>query len=809
MSQIIKRAFGDYLDVGNISLSDDYKPYDDILTYGIEKLLIILSNFEKDTHMFKKYDLDKKFYYTFLPFPSFILSKNNIRKILDVIAIMPNTPEINEIKLLLTHSKLVIFGDSPGSSQETPSNLHHYYFEGIFKSIKGNIITVISPNTTILYAYINYAVENSIRNKKNVTWISHCNKLKKGDCVPPKSSVFVDDNYYSYPPFDSTILKTMNDTILIDVIIQSGNLHFEKMNYAYMTILVYVLESLRKLNIGGVLIIYLPYFGKRWVYNLINNVASCFRIHNLNIVDDVSINNIGFGHIYSYAIFDDYKGINDSVIFQLEQAINIFKKCDEGYGTNYNITDKYYKKYGTYKIKKSNAYPNICCKNNADCDEYRDYNKKILPIFNRFVDQINSLIIIFKADGITPKTFHKSVMDNYRYSISVLDKYNSLRGIDVYEWALDSDKYLQTILKNIRLIDIEIYSKKIVDGNDSHPNVDFYSFRRNIIRLNESIYNYVDASNYKLYKNTELYFNNQYKEINKIMDLQYDITINGNYVSRAWLKLYEILDKFGLPGKKVNAFHICEAPGNFVNAAIYYTSKNNIQYDWHAQSLRSKNNKDIFGDSYGFIKKTHNKWDYGEDSTGNIAKHNNFAYYREKYNNIDVLIGDCGAVWSAKSNINLGLFQLIYALTLPRIGGMCILKTHAGNMDKTFIYLLTMMTKNYKEVHIAKSYINFWSSEIYIIGLDMIHKKPLTYFDNLFNNNMKMSTTEKMNNSVLQQYYDISMDIIKNTYTYKVFFTFCSFYPEKFIREQNTIEKYISQLVTKWITKYIDPKYVP
>ena len=50
----------------------------------------------------------------------------------------------------------------------------------------------------------------------------------------------------------------------------------------------------------------------------------------------------------------------------------------------------------------------------------------------------------------------------------------------------------------------------------------------------------------------------------------------GRPVSRAWLKLYEILKifKFNNKSKTIKTFHICEAPGNMIMSIKYYINKN-------------------------------------------------------------------------------------------------------------------------------------------------------------------------------------------------------------------------------------------
>ena len=137
--------------------------------------------------------------------------------------------------------------------------------------------------------------------------------------------------------------------------------------------------------------------------------------------------------------------------------------------------------------------------------------------------------------------------------------------------------------------------------------------------------------------------------------------------------MYEMLSDIKLLEKctkdnKINIFHTCEAPGNFISAISHYikTHMPNIEHIWKAQSL-----KEGLHDQYGFMEKTNELWDYGLDNSGDIV--NNFSYYYDKYINCDMYISDCGQHWTNEKT-KLGLIQLIYALLLPRVGGGFIIK---------------------------------------------------------------------------------------------------------------------------------------
>ena len=120
--------------------------------------------------------------------------------------------------------------------------------------------------------------------------------------------------------------------------------------------------------------------------------------------------------------------------------------------------------------------------------------------------------------------------------------------------------------------------------------------------MGEDVYEYVEKTHYGRYKQVEKIFNAFKKSLQNFLYKKYNVNINGKSVSRAWIKMYELYRKtkyFSNLGNNVRVFHICEAPGNFINASIYYVKHNTDikNYDWNAQSLTEGG----LGDQYGFM----------------------------------------------------------------------------------------------------------------------------------------------------------------------------------------------------------------
>lgn len=347
-------------------------------------------------------------------------------------------------------------------------------------------------------------------------------------------------------------------------------------------------------------------------------------------------------------------------------------------------------------------------------------------------------------------------------------------------WAKNRNKYFFDIIKGLEIMAIDGYKYLLKDIKTSNKISADYD--KNIRQLSESVYSYVEISNYEQYKNAELFFNNRYKRLNKLLFEKYNININGKSVSRAWNKMIEILNSTKLLKNysSISAFHVCEAPGAFIEAITWYCKQNNISYSWKAQSLLDSEIKDF----YGFIEKTKDNWDFGPKNTGNILDPVNFDYYTKTYKNVNLFVSDCGEKWTPDGNSDeLTTKQLEYGLSVLSKGGSLITKSFV-NIGKKFMLLLTECYECFEEVYIYKSYINFWSQEIYICCKNFKGKR---------------SFPSEINENVLQQFLDCSKKVLTFANTYKTFFVYCSFNINILYDNKNMINKIINKLLFKWL----------
>ena len=123
---------------------------------------------------------------------------------------------------------------------------------------------------------------------------------------------------------------------------------------------------------------------------------------------------------------------------------------------------------------------------------------------------------------------------------------------------------------------------------------------------------------------------------------------NGENVTVAWLKCYEILEHYNFcdnTGDIINHFGICEQPGAFVFAINHYVKqKLGKKYDFILQSLNSNIFKEAFKPEINLYKKYKDNYDYGIDATGDVTNLDNIIYYRKTYykKHFDIITADCG-----------------------------------------------------------------------------------------------------------------------------------------------------------------------
>lgn len=448
-----------------------------------------------------------------------------------------------------------------------------------------------------------------------------------------------------------------------------------------------------------------------------------------------------------------------------------------------------------------------------DKDVFTKFYSMYLKKLERAQIYDNDMNVLFNSDNIDKNTLKKET-----YNLAIL--FAKQIKLPLYDW-IDMDQtiehYYQKSLANVlnTLIpykhNIEFKCNMEQIGLYDRLNGD-YSILDQFYKSNENIFTYTDSINNRTFRNVELIFNYNQKKLEKFLFIKHNVNTNGRYVNRAFIKLFELYAELNyfdnLSGDTINAFHICEAPGNFISSSIYYLQNINKKYNWKAQSLVKG---DIF-DEYGFIKNNKDKWDFGPDQSGDIMNYDNFIYYLEKYGNVDSLVGDCGVPWNTKNKKNTGAAQLIYSMLLPRVGGNFVIKLLSTNADLLFISLLYCTTCRYEKVYVFKSSRNIWSSEIYIVGINKKeinkndHDNLLKIFQGLDNNKI-IYPVDKLDEYFFMEYIYINEITLLNYSKIKKFFIHMAHDHQFFIKEKNKLSKILDKKNVYWLDKYM--KFIP
>jgi len=723
---------------------------------------------------------------------------------------------IDRFKLLKPHEGLLAYG-----FESTPSYTIYALLNEVLKPNPKTKYLIFSKNHYALDGIIYYQKYKALKyDHNNFTFFAYevennmfdqAEKYLNTNKIDPISIRSIMNNNWitQYAKFVKTI-----DIALIDIVINIKPMHMIRYPYLLQTQLPAIILSLQKLNTGGTMILNTCLIPNKMVFKFITYLSCYFDksyIHELIDTDIHEVANISL----SWVVFEGYKG--NIEIDKLLELNKLFCDLDPSGGYNFDLSDNELKKELDIKQSEiSRKYiTNIIDINDSTIEdkykEYKEYVKmKLLGSIRNFSHYLDLYI----------HRNNKEYIDN-KCMISKLQavEYAKKYDLPLVDWINElPEKYFNNIItnkiKDISFTFIEtlpIISKLSYKPNNLDQNVTMF----HNLAVSESAYQYIEKINYKAYKNIEMVINSQQKLLNKKLQEEKHININGQYVSRAWIKFFELLSDIQLlkPYEdEVKVFHMCEAPGNFINSMEYFIkTKTKIKkYTWMAQSLEAS--LADFYDTYHFIKKTKNQWDLGPKKTGDILDPVNQKYYIEKYKNYDLLISDCGEKWTGEEipdHENLSIYQLYYALLIPKVGGSFVIKSFAANDNKLYLSLLAIICEKYETVKVFKSNTNFWSPEVYIIGQNKkkISDKELQVLkeclDNLNKKKDNKYPIEKIPEKFLDEYNKIMYNVIAFAADIKKFFVFLSLNQELFNKNKDNINKIIDQKNKEWIKKYI------
>jgi 23S rRNA U2552 (ribose-2'-O)-methylase RlmE/FtsJ len=273
--------------------------------------------------------------------------------------------------------------------------------------------------------------------------------------------------------------------------------------------------------------------------------------------------------------------------------------------------------------------------------------------------------------------------------------------------------------------------------------------------------------------------------------------------SNAFIKLWEIYAHFNIikADTPINAFHMCEAPGQWILTTTEFikTNVNGLEYEWTANSLNFNHptNKKIFtdniiADTYRLIELNPTKWLYGEptdnyhEGTGDVTVSNNIRWYRENVTNVNLVTGDAGLPDTASlllmQKLDYGQMAIVLA-TLAK-GGNCVVKCFLPYMNKQpnsnnalecYVNILHTYSVYFENVHLYKPDASRpQSGEFYIVGVgfkgidDLDLNKILTVLDNFTENTIFINKDSISNTNNIMKFMCELLKYNNKMKTYKL-----------------------------------------
>jgi len=514
-----------------------------------------------------------------------------------------------------------------------------------------------------------------------------------------------------------------------DTIFINANIYFEdrylRAGGCFQLHLNHMIFALEHLNNGGCLSIQIPNITKRSIYNFFAFIGNYFNKYRITLNKTTPLNIEG----WLLLLYENYS--SDSIYYEdmekLKKISEEMYKYDPTGGYNFYLSDKKEQKLfippHIPKNKPEKFLDKIVSVDSDNIgDSYTNYKNYMIGIINKKINIVNDLLSIYT------KIDNNQFMDKMKH-LNMLKAVKLARemNLEIVPWIDENglkNNFYNLALRSI-YNNINPYFEKfnycaenisiIKSANISYTNKNHIN---NLYIISENAYKYIESADKNVFRHIRLLFNNYQKRLQKFLFSKHNININNSKVSRAWLKIYELYYEtkyFDNMPETVNAFHLCEAPGNFVNSTEYFVNRMNKTYKWNAQSLKTG-----LSDQYGFMKNTQNRWDFGRDNLGDATSYDNLEYYYKKYKGIDSFVGDCGIEWSENTELRdkLSIFQIIYALLLPKVGGNFIIKTYTTNYSIKLLSYLALICSRYDKMFIYRSSRNIWTSEVYIVGIN-------------------------------------------------------------------------------------------
>ena len=288
------------------------------------------------------------------------------------------------------------------------------------------------------------------------------------------------------------------------------------------------------------------------------------------------------------------------------------------------------------------------------------------------------------------------------------------------------------------------------NGDDDIEGKNFYKLLEEVNNKQKKVFEKYEKEK-KIFKD----LHEAYDIFNKSKKKEIEGLINGQNITNAWIKIYELLNNYKLledtkDKGKILHFDNYALPGSFILAINHYIKTNinfpdNFVYDWKASSLIGE---DKLNDTYRLVTNYSKHWliDYEDPNSGNVISKKNQEFWREyfknndgKYGSVDLYTSDVGfekiTTYKNKEigHLPLNIGQILAALLTLKEGGSMIVKQYTF-FESLNISLYAILTNVFEEVHISKPVTSRpTNTETYIIGKNYIgYEKSEKYINILF-----------------------------------------------------------------------------
>lgn len=615
--------------------------------------------------------------------------------------------------------------------------------------------------------YYIYPIFTKTRPSKETfdTYSSKLKKIYEGENITYVNTVESEYICDIYEQLIKKIGKDFFDVLMFEFRI-FGDDSNDYMNPIYHLVSFYI--SLCTLKKGGTYIFRIIYnpFSKEYMTDILTIASIFFNRIYASYTKIRTMNNIRI-ICRDYIGPDSFHDLKKQIREIIQLGNNLNPKC--------GVFDKKGDNIITRLINDKSINPDVKAGVDKLYDNITRQKEKILKIYNETISQLVTLksddMIKFYEHNIE-LNFRKNVALGMYYDLKMTNevmykfKYipHELTKLEIYQYPLS----ISMVITDRKNINNEIIVSEI-------PDLKISSLKA--IREKLNLYKIgIDTRNPERWNKVTHIVNVSQGIIDHIK--QY----NNIDITRGFVKMYEILSMFNLVKSSFSdlvSLHICESPGNFINATHFYikTFFPEIKHQWYASSLNpNSGNKVGLPDSYGFIKSYPDNWIWGYDGTGDITKESTLKQLKDKFHEkVDLFTSDCGFGASTRYEYNeqesvmgmINVAQILSGLITLKIGGNAVFKLYIPFTTPVSISLMYILCHFFNDVIVSKPLTGSpTNNEIYVIAISKNtslterSERILTGFINNFDNGVYLSP--HIDNNFVDQLNHISKIITNN-----------------------------------------------